>query len=73
MRQCDLIDKPLPDRCTDIVTMTNGSGCEVSFRNMENLFQDTDGTVYCHNCSTVIGVYPIGKVPFRRRDDNVLP
>ena len=75
MKKCDLVDKELPASCPDIIefNMGGGRGCNVSFRDFKNIYQDTDGTVYCSNCGIVIGVYPIGKIPFKRRDDNVFP
>lgn len=72
MREIDLIEERLPGFCPSIFSLGMGF-CGVSFKNFENLYQDTDGTVYCTNCGIVIGVYKKKTVPFRRRDDNALP
>jgi hypothetical protein len=60
----------LPDECKKGL----GNGCGTRFGNStKDLFQTTDGGVYCHKCGLFHGIYPLGTIPFKRRDDNIIP
>lgn len=72
MKKTHIEDKPIPQSCPNTFTISSDH-CDVSFKDGKNLYQNTDGTLYCMNCGIVIGVYRSGKLPVVRRDDNVLP
>lgn len=66
MRYTDLDGRELPLHCPNEIKM-GGGGCGAKFISNKNLFQDTDGVVYCSNCGIAIGAFPLNTIPVRRR------
>lgn len=71
MRSIDQVNKAdLPGSCPRSLT---GRGCGIGFAGDDNLWQDTDGCVYCANCGLNFGAWPAGRIKFKVRDDNIIP